>query len=178
MSRLAPKHCLPLLCALVCCLSTGIAFASEAPSPEITAEVTAPEITAKAPSVTVTEAPALPAIPEKAPDVSSPEDWGGPVSALGAAVKVQNASTCSDCDSNQNYCSNGAQCNSFCQALVGENGFCMPSCNCCVCPEIRPGGGGGDPGGGPGCTPVCRCGDGVSGPQGVCPSGCRQVSCL
>ena len=86
--------------------------------------------------------------------------------------------SCNACDSPQGSCTPGDNsCTNYCLGLVGEIGFCSLACNCCVCPEIQSGGGGGG-GGGSICQPVCRCGDGVSGQQGLCPSGCRQVNCL
>ena len=100
--------------------------------------------------------------------------WGGPIAAL-LSVEVQQATSCTACTSSQGSCSMEAHCNTYCQNLVGENGFCMTGCNCCVCPDALPDPDGG--GGGTICQPVCRC-DGASGPQGLCDPGCRQVNCI
>lgn len=161
MKQLTPNALLPaglcMLLALVLVPATAAATAAaEAPSNGPVAAVAAPDCAAAA-----TVAGALPA---------GPLFDGG----LAGAQAVDN---CSDCDSSQGYCSQGDQsCRSYCLNLVGEIGFCNSQCNCCVCPEIPPSGP--PPADDPdNCQTVCRCGDGVPGPQGSCPDGCRQVSC-
>jgi hypothetical protein len=90
----------------------------------------------------------------------------------------EHRATCGGCDSPQGSCTPGDNsCTNYCLGLVGEIGFCSLACNCCMCPNVQSGGGG-EGGGGSICQPVCRCGDGVSGNQGLCPAGCRQVNCI
>lgn len=97
--------------------------------------------------------------------------------APGDASAPLERSTCVDCDSPQGYCSPGTPtCRNYCLSLVGEIGICSQECNCCLCPEVAPPPPDpGDPG--ETCQSICRC-DGLPGPQGGCPTGCRRVNCV
>ena len=148
-------------CCAAFCLLPGALAAEEAPD--------APPATACTPDagIQLVEPPAVLAelggnlLPEQAP-------W----------MEPRQASTCSDCDSNQGYCSGPNSCRNYCLALVGEIGMCSPICNCCICPEVA--GPPPDPVPGPGgCDPVCNCPSGLVFCRDA-PSGqnCPQVNCI
>lgn len=119
----------------------------------------------------------LPGLPFATASHDSGSCAGGVAAVASLAQPMANTTACEDCDSNQGYCTPGNNvCRNYCLQLVGLEGICHQSCNCCVCPEGPPPPPPPDGGGGV-CQPVCRC-DGVPGPQGLCPSGCRQVSCI
>lgn len=173
MHRCRPSR--PILSAILSCwLLAAVAGATVGADGDHPVAVASPATSVPAASVPTED---LRASDSKTPELPA-STWGGPVSPLAISIDVQPTSSCTPCSSPQGSCTTVGQCNVYCQALVGENGFCMTTgCNCCVCPDALP-----DPGDGEdfpdNCQPVCRCGDGVQGPQGACDEGCRQVNCL
>jgi hypothetical protein len=56
---------------------------------------------------------------------------GGTASLTSLAMAT--TTTCEDCDSNEGYCTPGDnRCRNYCLNLVGLEGICHQSCNCCV----------------------------------------------
>jgi hypothetical protein len=136
MSNLSPnllRACFVLL-AFAVLIGGAATFATETANTTDTVAL-AGEATAEADLVLEAAPPAI-ALADDAPGLNLVPNLFAETSGLGCgtAGATKNSLSCTDCDSQQGYCTPGAgwaRCANFC----GGSGFCHQECNCCVCPE-------------------------------------------